>query len=81
MKRRVTKTVTALAGYEPPAGNPPIPGKAGEWMPLRTTQFVRDGWNIAAEITVDNSAGTTNITRYAWGLDLGVASGRHEVQR
>jgi len=70
MKRRVIKTVTMLTGYEPPAGNPPMPGNPGEWVPLRTTQYVWDGWNIAAEIVVDEAVGSTNIIYYTWGLDL-----------
>jgi len=45
-------------------------GSYGEWVPSRTTRFVWDGMNIAAELTVDESAGTTNVTRYVWGLDL-----------
>ena len=31
---------------------------------------VWDGWNIATEINIDETAGTTNVTRYVWGLDL-----------
>jgi len=70
MRRRVLKTVTMLTGYEPPSGSPPMPGNLGDWILLRTTRFVWDGWNIAAEIMVDVNTGTTNVTRYVWGLDL-----------
>ncbi len=70
LKRRILKTVDVKTGYEPPGGNPPTPGVPGQWVPVKTTRFVWDGWNIAAEITVDEQAGTTNVTRYLWGLDL-----------
>jgi RHS repeat-associated protein len=36
----------------------------------QATYFVWDNWNIVAEIAVDRQTGATNLTRYAWGLDI-----------
>ncbi|MDD2230800.1 MAG: hypothetical protein PHY48_15545, partial [Candidatus Cloacimonetes bacterium] len=35
-----------------------------------TTKYIWDGWNIAAEIIIDQTIFTTNINYYTWGLDL-----------
>ncbi|MDD2230184.1 MAG: hypothetical protein PHY48_12305, partial [Candidatus Cloacimonetes bacterium] len=35
-----------------------------------TTKYIWDGWNIAAEIIIDQTIFTTNISYYTWGLDL-----------
>ncbi|MDD2599622.1 MAG: hypothetical protein PHO37_10395 [Kiritimatiellae bacterium] len=34
------------------------------------TKYIWDGWNVAAEIIVDQTTFTTNINYYTWGLDL-----------
>lgn len=66
--RRVQKVVKQLFGRG--AEYPLDPSQAGTWVVVETHRFVWDGWNIAAEITVDESAGTTNVTHYVWGADL-----------
>ena len=35
-----------------------------------TTHFIWDGWNMVAEIAINQQTGITNITQYIWGLDL-----------
>ncbi|MCK9305651.1 MAG: hypothetical protein M0P27_09695, partial [Bacteroidales bacterium] len=35
-----------------------------------TTKYIWDGWNIAAEIIIDQTIFTTNVNYYTWGLDL-----------
>jgi RHS repeat-associated protein len=68
LNRRVVKTVRRLSGRG--AGYPMDPRQPGTWNTIRTHRYVWVGWNIAAEITVDANAGTTNVTRYVWGTDL-----------
>ena len=77
MNRRFRKTVEALTGYVP--SQPPAPpGDPGEWIPLRVTDFVWDGWNIAAEFVTENGATVTNL--YYWCVDVsGTKDGAHGV--
>jgi RHS repeat-associated protein len=66
--RRVLKVVKQLSGRG--AGYPMDPSQPGMWNEIETRRYVWDGWNIAAEIVVDETAGSTNINYYTWGLDL-----------
>jgi RHS repeat-associated protein len=42
----------------------------GTWDVVETRRYVWDGYNIAAEIVVDEVTPSTNVTYYTWGLDL-----------
>jgi RHS repeat-associated protein len=66
--RRFKKTVKRLSGRG--AGYPMDPSQPGSWNVIETRKYIWDTWNIAAEIVIDDSAGTTNINYNTWGLDL-----------
>jgi len=66
--RRYSKTVRRLSGRG--AGYPLDPSQAGTWDAVETRRYVWDGYNIAAEIVIDETVATTNVTYYTWGLDL-----------
>ena len=40
------------------------------WDAIETRRYVWDGYNIAAEIVIDEVTPSTNVTYYTWGLDL-----------
>ncbi len=40
------------------------------WDAVETRRYVWDGYNIAAEIVIDEVTPSTNVTYYTWGLDL-----------
>lgn len=66
--RRFKKTVKQLSGRG--AGYPMDPSQPGTWNVIETRKYIWDNWNIAAEIVISDSAGTTNINYNTWGLDL-----------
>ncbi|MCK9305800.1 MAG: hypothetical protein M0P27_10440, partial [Bacteroidales bacterium] len=69
MNRRVSKTTSMMAGRS--VSFPPSPlDPQGSWSALETRRYIWDGWNIAAEIIIDQTIFTTNISYYTWGLDL-----------
>ena len=69
MNRRVAKTVSMMAGRS--ISYPPSPSDPqGAWSALETHRYIWDGWNIAAEITIDQTLFITNISYYTWGLDI-----------
>ena len=43
-----------------------------------TRRYVWDGYNIAAELVIDETVEITNVTYYTWGLDV---SGTVQVHR
>jgi len=65
---RVAKIKKRLSGRG--AGYPFDPSQAGTWDAIETRRYVWDGYNIAAEIVIDEVAPSTNVTYYTWGLDL-----------
>ena len=46
------------------------PSQPGTWDAIETRRYVWDGYNIAAEIVIDEVTSATNVTYYTWGLDL-----------
>jgi len=52
------------------AGYPFDPSQPGTWDAVETRRYVWDGYNIAAEIVIDEVTPSTNVTYYTWGLDL-----------
>jgi len=46
------------------------PSQPGTWDTIETRRYVWDGYNIAAEIVIDEVTPSTNVTYYTWGLDL-----------
>ena len=52
------------------AGYPLDPSQPGSWDAVETRRYVWDGYNIAAEIVIDEVTSATNVTYYTWGLDL-----------
>ena len=46
------------------------PLQPGTWDAIETRRYVWDGYNIAAEIVIDEVTPSTNITYYVWGTDL-----------
>jgi RHS repeat-associated protein len=52
------------------AGYPLDPSQPGSWDAVETRRYVWDGYNIAAEIVIDEVTPSTNVTYYTWGLDL-----------
>ena len=66
--RRYSKTVRRLTGRG--AGYPLDPSQPGTWDAIETRRYVWDGYNIAAEIVIDEVTPSTNVTYYTWGLDL-----------
>ena len=66
--RRFKKTVKQLSGRG--AGYPMDPSQPGTWNVIETRKYIWDNWNIASEIVINDSAGTTNINYFTWGLDL-----------
>ncbi|MFA7174722.1 MAG: RHS repeat-associated core domain-containing protein [Kiritimatiellia bacterium] len=65
---RVGKTKKQLSGRSP--SYPFDPSGEGTWDTVETRNYIWDGWNIAAEIIIDQTLFTTNISYYTWGLDL-----------
>ncbi|MDD2230733.1 MAG: RHS repeat-associated core domain-containing protein, partial [Candidatus Cloacimonetes bacterium] len=69
MNRRVSKTISIMAGRY--VSYPPsYDDLQGAWSALETRRFIWDDWNIIAEIIIDQTLFTTNISYYTWGLDL-----------
>ena len=52
------------------AGYPFDPSQPGTWDAVETRRYVWDGYNIAAEIVINEATPSTNVTYYTWGLDL-----------
>ena len=65
---RVAKIKKRLSGRG--ADYPFNPLQPGTWDAIETRRYVWDGYNIAAEIVIDEVAPSTNVTYYTWGLDL-----------
>jgi RHS repeat-associated protein len=65
---RVAKIKKQLSGRG--ADYPFNPLQPGTWDAIETRRYVWDGYNIAAEIVIDEVAPSTNVTYYTWGLDL-----------
>ena len=68
MSRLVESGVEVLSGRG--AGYPLDPSQPGSWDAVETRRYVWDGYNIAAEIVIDEVTPSTNVTYYTWGLDL-----------
>ncbi len=65
---RVAKIKKQLSGRG--ADYPFNPLQPGTWDAIETRRYVWDGYNIAAEIVIDEVTPSTNVTYYTWGLDL-----------
>jgi RHS repeat-associated protein len=65
---RVAKIKKQLSGRG--ADYPFNPLQPGTWDAIETRRYVWDGYNIAAEIVIDEVTPSTNITYYVWGTDL-----------
>ncbi|MCK9305227.1 MAG: RHS repeat-associated core domain-containing protein [Bacteroidales bacterium] len=69
MNRRASRTTSMMAGRS--ISYPPSPtDPQGSWSALEICRYIWDGWNIVAEIIIDQTEFTTNVNYYAWGLDL-----------
>ncbi|MDD4018133.1 MAG: hypothetical protein PHV28_09320 [Kiritimatiellae bacterium] len=65
---QIAKMTERLSGRG--AGYPMDPSQPGTWDAVETRRYVWDGYNIAAEIVIDEVTPSTNVTYYTWGLDL-----------
>ncbi len=65
---RIAKITERLSGRG--ADYPFDPLQPGTWDAIETRRYVWDGYNIAAEIVIDEVTPSTNVTYYTWGLDL-----------
>jgi len=65
---RVAKIKKRLSGRG--ADYPFNPSQPGTWDVIETRRYVWDGYNIAAEIVIDEVTPSTNVTYYVWGTDL-----------
>ena len=65
---QIAKRTERLSGRG--AGYPLDPSQPGTWDAVETRRYVWDGYNIAAEIVIDEVTPSTNLTYYTWGLDL-----------
>ena len=65
---QIAKITEQLSGRG--AGYPLDPSQPGTWDAVETRRYVWDGYNIAAEIVIDEVTPSTNVTYYTWGLDL-----------
>jgi RHS repeat-associated protein len=65
---RIAKITERLSGRG--ASYPFDPSQPGTWDAVETRRYVWDGYNIAAEIVIDEVTPSTNVTYYTWGLDL-----------
>ena len=65
---RIAKITERLSGRG--ADYPFNPLQPGTWDAIETRRYVWDGYNITAEIVIDEVAPSTNVTYYTWGLDL-----------
>jgi hypothetical protein len=61
---RVAKIKKRLSGRG--ADYPFNPLQPGTWDAIETRRYVWDGYNIAAEIVIDEVAPSTNVTYYTW---------------
>ncbi len=65
---RIAKITERLSGRG--AGYPFDPSQPGTWDAIETRRYVWDGYNIAAEIVINEVAPSANVTYYVWGTDL-----------